>query len=88
MAGVPDPDSVRHISDKLFRYDPASDGWIDDDCKGEAEVVEIEFLSDEYFALLDRDPEIGKYLALGERVTFVFEGTTFRVVASEENSDE
>ncbi len=88
MAAVPDPDSVRHVGDKLFRHDAASDGWIDADCEEDADVVEIEFLSDEYFELLDRDPEIGKYLALGERVTFVFEGTTYRVVTPEESTDE
>jgi hypothetical protein len=38
------------------------------------------FLSDAYFALLDLDPQIGEFLALGERVLFVWEGQAYEIV--------
>jgi Ca-activated chloride channel homolog len=41
--------------------------------------VEIAFLSDAYFDLLARFPEAGAYLALGERVLVVLDGTAYRI---------
>jgi Ca-activated chloride channel homolog len=45
------------------------------------ETSKVVFLSDEYFALLDTLPEIGDYLALGERVIVVIEGTAYEITA-------
>lgn len=45
------------------------------------QTTKIVFLSDEYFALLDTLPEMGDYLALGERVIVVIEGTAYEVVS-------
>ncbi|MCS6836560.1 MAG: VIT domain-containing protein [Anaerolineae bacterium] len=42
--------------------------------------VQVAFLSDEYFALLTRYPEAGEYLALGEQVIVVLDGTAYQVV--------
>jgi hypothetical protein len=42
--------------------------------------TEVVFLSDEYFALLDLDPVVGEFLALGEHVLFVWEGTAYEVM--------
>ena len=49
-----------------------------------ADVVEITCLSEEYFDLLDDHPELGQFLALGDRVTFVFEGKAYGVIPEEE----
>jgi Ca-activated chloride channel family protein len=43
-------------------------------------TVEVSFGSEAYFDLLAARPEWGEYLALGERVIFVAEGTTYEVV--------
>lgn len=45
------------------------------------ETVKIEFLSDAYFDLLTEHPEMGAYLALGERVIVVVEGVAYEIVA-------
>ncbi len=47
------------------------------------ETEKITFLSDEYFALLDAQPEVGPYLAIGERVIVVLDGTAYEIVAEE-----
>ncbi|NJL94097.1 MAG: VWA domain-containing protein [Anaerolineae bacterium] len=43
-------------------------------------VTEIAFLSDAYFDLLAENPEIGGYLALGQRVIFVIDGQAYEIV--------
>jgi hypothetical protein len=40
------------------------------------------FGSDEYFALLKREPKLGSYFALGESVIVVFEGRVYKVNAA------
>jgi Ca-activated chloride channel family protein len=42
--------------------------------------TEVVFLSDEYFELLDLDPAIGEFLALGDHVLFVWDGQAYEVV--------
>jgi Ca-activated chloride channel family protein len=41
----------------------------------------VVFLSDDYFALVDRLPELGDYFALGERVIVVLDGVAYEVVS-------
>ena len=45
------------------------------------DTVEIVFLSDEYFDLLLDMPELGAYLALGEQVIVVVDGTAYEIVS-------
>jgi hypothetical protein len=45
--------------------------------------VRVQFGSDAYFDLLAARPEWGPYLALGDRVVFVAEGTAYEVTAEE-----
>ncbi len=71
---------IQRVGTKLFFYDTGVDGWIDSAFEEGDDATEIEYLSDDYFELLDRSPEIGRFLSLGERVTFVFEGRAYRVV--------
>jgi Ca-activated chloride channel family protein len=68
---------VRHISGKAFYG--SDDDWRDGDYEEGMKIVEIEFMSREYFDLLSEHPGIGKFLSLGKNVTFVFEGTAYRI---------
>ncbi|MBZ0298919.1 MAG: VWA domain-containing protein [Anaerolineae bacterium] len=47
------------------------------------ETVKIAFLSDAYFDLLSEQPELGAFLALGERVIVVVEGTAYEITTEE-----
>lgn len=43
------------------------------------ETTDIIFLSDAYFDLLEQFPEAGQYLALGEQIIVVLDGTAYRI---------
>lgn len=75
---APAVDKVKHVENKTFYQD--EDGWVDADFEESMDVTEIEFMSDDYFELLARLPEIGKYLSLGKKVTFVHEGKAYRII--------
>ena len=87
IAGVPETGLVQRIGEKVFFYNTETRGWVDAEYEEGADVVEITYLSEEYFDLLDDHPELGKYLALGENVTFVFEGKAYRVAPEEAPSE-
>jgi Ca-activated chloride channel family protein len=73
---------VRNIGNKTFYL---RDGvWTDAEFKAEASKPEtaLVFGSDEYFALLKREPRLAQFLALGERVVVVYDGRVYRVNAS------
>jgi Ca-activated chloride channel family protein len=79
-ADVPTDGAVRRVGSKIFFYDTGFGGWVDQDVVSwTTEIVEVEYLSDDYFGLIDRMPEIGKYLALGDHVKFVHEGAAYLV---------
>ena len=72
-------DAVRRVEGKTFYL---IDGvWTDSEFKSEARLPEtaLVFGSDEYFALLKKNPKLGSYFALGERVVVVLEGRVYRV---------
>jgi Ca-activated chloride channel family protein len=79
---VEDADSaaaVRTVGGKTFYL---RDGvWTDAEFKREARLPEtaLSFGSDEYFALLKREPRLADYFALGERVLVVYGGRVYRV---------
>ena len=79
---VEDADSaaaVRTVGGKTFYL---RDGvWTDAEFKPEARLPEtaLSFGSDEYFALLQREPRLADYFALGERVLVVYGGRVYRV---------
>lgn len=83
---VVDPASERfkRVGDKTFFK--TSDGWVDLAYEEGADVTEIEYLSEEYFAILDRLPEVKGYLALGEQVTFVYQNRAYRIVKKKDGS--
>ena len=61
------------------RFVLRGDQWVDEQFEDEMDVVEVEFLSDEYFELLREHPDVKDYLALGEKVTFVFNNQAYRI---------
>jgi len=70
-------EQVRHVGGKTFFGGP--DEWTDSEFDADSRVTEIEFLSREYFDLMKKHPEIGKFLSLGSNITFVFDGSTYRI---------
>jgi Ca-activated chloride channel family protein len=78
----PKSDAVRRVGGKTFYRD--STVWIDSEFKPESRLPEtvLVFGSDEYFALLKREPKLGSYFALGESVIVVFEGRVYKVNAA------
>lgn len=58
-----------------------SGNWIDAEYKKEKNLPEVnlKFASEEYFALVNKEPEIAQYFAIGEQVTVVWKGTVYNV---------
>ncbi|MBI5959875.1 MAG: VWA domain-containing protein [Chloroflexi bacterium] len=76
--GVP-ASTVRSAGDRTFVW---RDGvWIDTTYDpDEMTPRRIEFLSDEYFELLDQDERIAEYLALGDHVIFLLDDQAYEIV--------
>ncbi len=71
--------AVKYVRDRTFVW--RDGGWIDTLYNAdEMTPVEVEFLSDAYFDLLDLDPVVGEFLALGDAVLFVWDGTAYQVM--------
>jgi len=68
---------IRYVGEKTFYL---KDGvWIDSAFKPGRKVFRIRYLSSEYFDLLKKYPELGKFLAIGENVTLVFKGKIYEI---------
>lgn len=80
--GADGQEPIRYVGDRTFVW---RDGmWIDTLYDADTMTpVEVTFLSDEYFDLLALDPAVGEFLALGEQVLFVWDGTAYRVSAEQ-----
>ncbi|MBN1202103.1 MAG: VWA domain-containing protein [Anaerolineae bacterium] len=78
-AGYTGGEAIQYAGDRTFVW---RDGmWIDTLYDADSMTpVEVVFLSDEYFDLLDLDPAVGEFLALGEHVLFVWEGEAYEVL--------
>ncbi|MCK4428021.1 MAG: VWA domain-containing protein [candidate division Zixibacteria bacterium] len=53
--------------------------WVDSEYEGKLETIKVERFSQAYFKLLSRLPEIGKYLALGDKVIFLLNGKAIEI---------
>ena len=55
--------------------------WQDSEFKSEAKLAEVnlQFASDEYFDLLDKEKELAQFFSLGEQVVVVWKGKVYRV---------
>lgn len=82
---VPPVGGSRKVGDKTFYLREGV--WVDSTFKPEAKLPEtaLVFGSDEYFALVSREPELARFFALGERVVVVHKGRVYRVSAGATN---
>ena len=71
---------IQTVNDKTFLL---QDGvWTDTTFQSDTMTTQkVVFLSDEYFALLDAQPALSDYFALGDQVIVVIEGTAYEVTA-------
>ena len=53
--------------------------WVDSEYEGKIEAIKVKSLSEAYFKLLSRVPEIGRFLALGDQVIFLLQGKAIHV---------
>ena len=69
---------IKQVGSKTFVL--RNDVWTDTSFdESGMETVLVEFLSEEYFDLIQKSPVLGDYFALGERVIVVYEGTAYEV---------
>lgn len=70
---------AQKVGDKTFYLRDGA--WVDSEFKPEAKLPEtaLDFGSDEYFALLKREPQLARFFSLGERVVVVYKGRVYRV---------
>jgi Ca-activated chloride channel family protein len=73
---------VQLVGSKTFVF---RDGrWIDTAFDADEQTPQqVGFATDAYFDLLSAAPELGQYLALGQHVLLVYEGTAYEIVAGE-----
>lgn len=71
-------DQFRIVGAKLFRFQQS--GWVDTEYLHSLPAKNVRFLSEEYFSLVRENPKIGPYLAMGQNVIFVNDGTAYRIV--------
>jgi Ca-activated chloride channel family protein len=76
-AAEPVLETIKHVGYKTFYL---RDGfWVDSAFEDRMRVREIRYLSGSYFKLLEKNPELGRYFALGGNVIVVFESACYRV---------
>jgi Ca-activated chloride channel family protein len=75
------PTSVRRVAGKTFYL--RDEVWTDSEFKMDSGLPEtvLTFGSDDYFALLKKEPRLASFFALGEKLVLVFEGRIYRVNA-------
>jgi Ca-activated chloride channel family protein len=74
--------AVRNVGGKTFYLREGV--WTDAEFKTDARLPEtaLQFGSEAYFSLLQREPRLSQFFALGERVVVVLDGRVYRVNAS------
>lgn len=69
--------SIKQVGDRTFLF--RDDIWIDSRYDEGVSVTDLRFDSDRYWDFLSDHPDAGKYLALGERVIFEYDGVWYCV---------
>jgi Ca-activated chloride channel family protein len=85
IARLPTEEKFRYVEGTTFVR--TEHGWRDLAFRDGEDVVEIEYLSDEYFEMLQIHPKVKKYLALGERVEFVLDDKKYRIKPAPDKDD-
>lgn len=71
---------VRRVADRVFYL--KDDGFYYDslfDDKDRDKILDIKYFSDEYFGLVDKHKEIGKYLAAKLKIVLCMDGKVYRI---------
>lgn len=68
---------VKQVGDRAFYLRDSI--WYDADYKEGLETIEVQYGGDAYFELLGLLPDLGQYLALGENVRIVVDGTCLAI---------
>ncbi|MBI1928427.1 VWA domain-containing protein [Candidatus Poribacteria bacterium] len=77
-----DSESMKRVGDKTFYL---RDGvWVDSEYQQKMETQKIEYASDAYFDLIAQQPELSKYLAIGNRVIVCHKGTCYEITSKDE----
>jgi Ca-activated chloride channel family protein len=77
---------IRNVGSRTFVY--ANGIWIDTAFDPEnMETVEVAFLSDDYFELVEAVPELAAAFSLGNQVIALSDGAAYQVVSSDEQVD-
>jgi Ca-activated chloride channel family protein len=69
---------VKYVEDRTFYFDKGV--WVDSLHEGKQDVTEVKFLSDEYFELVAKHKNVGKFLALGDEVLVVIDEKAYRIL--------
>jgi Ca-activated chloride channel family protein len=72
---------MRRVADKVFYLDTADGYFYDSEFeeRDRARLVAVKPFSDEYFALIEKHADIGKYLASGLKLVICIEGEVYRI---------
>ena len=73
---------MRHVGRKLFQR--INGVWIDNTFTAKHKTTTVTYLSDEYFDLLKKHPELKSSFALGEAVVIVLDDKTAIIVQPED----
>ena len=74
-------DVVKNVGSKTFLW--RNDTWIDTTFDRSMKTKKVKFLGEDYFDLISKEPVLGSYFALGERVIVVHEGQAYETVPQE-----
>lgn len=70
-------ENVKIVGSRIFVK--KDEVWTDAEYKDGQPTINIQYASDGYFNLLAREPELGKYFALGNNVIFYYNGEFYRI---------
>ena len=76
-----EPAEIKYVGKKTFFLKKGF--WTDSEYEPEMKVIKIVYGSDKYFDLLSKDPELGKYLALGTKIIVLYEGKYYKIEEKE-----
>ncbi len=81
IAGGEAVNPIQAVGDKTFILREGV--WTDTTFQSDTmQTQKVEFLSDDYFALLDAHAELGQYFALGDKLIVVLDGTAYEVTST------
>jgi hypothetical protein len=68
---------IKYVGIKTFIL--KKDVWTDTEYEPEMKVTEIKYGSDKYFDLIYKEPELGKFFALGKNLIVCYKGSCYKI---------